>query len=166
MATEAAVRQFRDVMGRFATGVTLVTAARDGVFTGLTANAVCSLSLEPMLALVCVDLTAETHPFITQTGAFAINILRDEQQSISRQFATKDPGKDQAIRNLPHRVSASGCPILSEALAFVECRVVDEVHAGDHTIFIGEVVEAGLHGEGQPLLFYAGKYRDLLPLDE
>jgi flavin reductase (DIM6/NTAB) family NADH-FMN oxidoreductase RutF len=165
MTADEVRRQFRDVAGLFATGITLVTAERDGVFTGLTANSFCSVSLNPLLVLVCVDLTAESHPFIAQTGRFAVNILSDGQEAISRHFATKDPNKDAMLRSYPHRVGVMGCPILSEGLAYVECRVVNEVHAGDHTIFVGEVIEAGLEAEGEGLLFYRGKYRRLLPVD-
>ncbi|MEX2235926.1 MAG: flavin reductase family protein [Dehalococcoidia bacterium] len=153
-------RTFRDVMGAFATGITLVTAARHGVYTGMTVNSFTSVSLNPMLVLVCVDLTAETHPIIADSKAFAINILSAEQESISRTFATKDPGKDAAIRALPIREGKTGTPILTEALAFIEARVVQEIHAGDHTVFIGQVVDSGMTGD-EPILFYRGKYRSL-----
>lgn len=164
MTDEATVRHFRNVSGAFATGITLVTAARDGVYTGLTVNSFTSVSLDPMLVLVCVDLTAETHPVITESGAFAINILRDEHEHVSRSFATKDPGKDVTIRGLRVRIGQTGCPILDDALAYIEARVVQEIHAGDHTIFIGEVVDCGAT-DGDPIVFFRGKYRSLQPVE-
>lgn len=163
MVDEAA-RHFRDVSGAFATGITLVTAVRDGIYTGLTVNSFTSVSLNPMLVLVCIDLTAESHPVITESGAFAINVLRREHEEVSRAFATKDPGKHDAIINLRVRLGVTGCPILEDALAYIEARVVQEIHAGDHTIFIGEVVDCARY-EGDPILFYRGKYRALQPSD-
>jgi flavin reductase (DIM6/NTAB) family NADH-FMN oxidoreductase RutF len=164
MTDEATARHFRDVSGAFATGITLVTAARDGVYTGLTVNSFTSVSLEPMLVLVCIDMTAESHPVITESGAFAINVLRNGHEQVSRAFATKDPGKDGVIRGLRVRIGRTGCPILEDALAYIEARVVQEIHAGDHTIFIGEVLDCGA-GEGEPILFFRGKYRALQPVD-
>lgn len=158
---EEETRAFRAVTGYFATGVTLVTSSWEGVHTALTANSFASVSLDPLLVLVCVDLTAESHPFIASSRAFAVNILSADQEGISRAFATKDPGKDAALRTLPHHTGQSGAPILDESLGFFDCRVVQETHAGDHTIFIGEVLEFGGTGDGDALLFFRGQYRTL-----
>jgi flavin reductase (DIM6/NTAB) family NADH-FMN oxidoreductase RutF len=117
-----------------------------------------------MLVLVCIDLTAESHPVIAESRAFAINVLRDGHEEISRAFATKDPGKDGAIRKLRVRPGVTGCPILEDTLAYIEARVVQEIHAGDHTIFIGEVVDCD-SSDGEPLLFFRGKYRALRPME-
>lgn len=159
--TEDPARIFRNVMSSFATGVTLVTASWEGTFTALTINSFSSVSLQPLLVLVCVDLTAESHPFIAGSQAFAVNILGDDQEQVSRVFATKDPGKDAALRAQPHHAGASGSPILDRGLGFFDCRVVQEIHAGDHTIFIGEVIDFGGAGDGDPLLFFRGAYRAL-----
>ncbi|MPZ23175.1 MAG: flavin reductase [Dehalococcoidia bacterium] len=162
MTTTLDKREFRNIMGTFATGVTLITAARDEVYTGITVNSFSSVSLDPVLVLVCIDLTAESHPFIAESRAFVINILARDQEDLSRQFATKDPDKDRAVRNIPHRIGEVGAPILEGTLAHLECTVVNEVHAGDHTVFVGEVVDAGYASDaGPPLVFYQGKYRDL-----
>ena len=164
MTDSEASRHFRNVTGAFATGITLVTAARDGVYSGLTVNSFTSVSLDPMLVLVCVDLTSETHPAITESGAFAINILRDDHEQVSRAFATKDPDKHGAISGLSVRPGVTGSPIMESALAYIEARVVQEIHAGDHTIFVGEVVDCASF-EGEPILFFRGKYRSLQPLE-
>jgi 3-hydroxy-9,10-secoandrosta-1,3,5(10)-triene-9,17-dione monooxygenase reductase component len=164
MTAEETTRHFRNVTGAFATGITLVTAARDGVYSGLTVNSFSSVSLDPTLVLVCVDLTSESHPAIRESGAFAINILRHDHEQISRAFATKDPNKHGAIEGLDVRPGVTGSPILQNALAYIEARVVQEIHAGDHTIFIGEVQDCASF-EGEPILFFRGKYRSLAPLD-
>src|SRR5207244_2704150 len=117
---------------------------------GLTANAVCSVSLEPPLILVCVDKTAESHPAFERSQAFVVNILSDRQQELSRRFAVS--GGEKFV-GLPCRNGGTGAPILEGALAHVECRVVAAHDAGDHTIYIGEVQDADI-GEGAPLLFF------------
>ena len=151
--------QLRSVMGSFATGVTVVTT-HDGAGRkhGLTANAVCSLSLVPPLLLVCVDKRAESHPAFARSRAFAVNVLAAGQQELSRRFAVSGGDK---FTGIPHHEGPTGAPILEGALAFVECRVVEEHDGGDHTIYVGEVERAEAAGDGAPLLFYRGQYREL-----
>jgi len=150
--------ELRRVMGHFATGVTVITTRdRNGKPYGLTANAVCSVSLAPPLLLVCVDKSAESHPAFVQSRLFAINILGDEHEALSRRFAVS--GGDKFV-DVPFRSGVTGLPLLEGVLAVVECRVVDVHEAGDHTIFIGEV-EGLESAEGDPLLFFRGKYRRL-----
>jgi len=150
--------ELRKVMGHFATGVTVVTT-HDGAGRcyGLTANAVCSVSLDPPLVLVCVDKRAESHPAFGLSQAFVVNILADEQEQMSRHFAVS--GGDKFV-DLPCRNGGTGAPILEGALAHVECRVVATHDAGDHTIYIGEVESADSR-DGHPLLFFRGKYHQL-----
>ena len=150
--------QLRKVMGHFATGVTVVTT-HDGAGRcyGLTANAVCSVSLDPPLVLVCVDKRAESHPAFGLSQAFVVNILADEQEQMSRHFAVS--GGDKFV-DLPCRNGGTGAPILEGALAHVECRVVATHDAGDHTIYIGEVESADCR-DGHPLLFFRGQYHQL-----
>jgi flavin reductase (DIM6/NTAB) family NADH-FMN oxidoreductase RutF len=150
--------ELRRVMGHFATGVTVVTT-HDGAGRcyGLTANAVCSVSLEPPLILVCVDKKAESHPAFGLSQAFVVNILADGQEDLSRHFAVS--GGDKFV-DLPCRNGRTGAPILEGALAHVECRVVSAHDAGDHTIYIGEV-EGAEGREGHPLLFFRGSYHQL-----
>jgi flavin reductase (DIM6/NTAB) family NADH-FMN oxidoreductase RutF len=150
--------ELRRVMGHFATGVTVITTRDvDGKPYGLTANAVCSVSLAPPLLLVCVDKGAESHPAFVRSRLFAINILGHGHEDLSRRFAVS--GGDKFV-DVPFRSGVTGLPLLEGVLAAVECRVVDVHEAGDHTIFIGEV--EGLEAaEGDPLLFFRGKYRRL-----
>ena len=147
----------RKIMGQFATGVTVVTTGGKAGTHGLTANAVASLSLDPPLVLVAVDKKAHSMSFLKANGCFAVNILRLEQEEISRRFATAGP-KD--FTGLVVLSALTGSPILADCLAYVDCRVIDILPGGDHEIFVGEIVAGEVH-EGQPLLYAAGKYRRL-----
>ena len=144
----------RLIMGRFATGITVVTTGKDNEMYGMTANAVTSLSFDPPLVLVAVDRRGSMHAHLKQNAFFAVNILRADQEAISRRFAAPGP-KD--FSDLTTTTAATGAPILSEAIAHVDCRVVEVLPGGDHDIFIGEIL-AGDAQDGRPLLFYAGKY--------
>jgi flavin reductase (DIM6/NTAB) family NADH-FMN oxidoreductase RutF len=150
--------EFRRAMGRFTTGVTLITTRLGGELHGMTANAVTSLSLDPMLVLVCVDKTADTHDILSKAGVFAVNILNKAQAEISNRFAKKEFDGAHGLDDLPHGFALTGAPIIEGALAYLDCRTITEHHGGDHTIFIGEVVEARELSEGEPLVFYRGKY--------
>jgi len=145
----------RKIMGQFATGVTVVTTGGTAGVHGLTANAVASLSLDPPLVLVAVDKRAATLDYLKKNQCFAVNILRVEQEAISRQFATPGP-KDFSDLNVVTAVTSA--PILADCLAFVDCRVVEILPGGDHEIFVGEIVAGEFHG-GEPLLYFSGGYR-------
>ncbi len=150
--------ELRRVMGHFATGVTIVTTHdREGHCYGLTANAVCSVSLDPPLVLVCVDKRSESYPAFDLSQVFIVNILGEQQEELSRRFAVS--GGDKFV-DLPCRNGGTGAPIIEGALAHVECRVVAAHDAGDHTIYVGEVESADA-GEGRPLLFFRGRYHQL-----
>jgi flavin reductase len=144
----------RQIMGQFATGVTVVTTDGKAGPHGLTANAIASLSLDPPLVLVAVERKAHSLDYLTKNGCFAINILRVDQEEISRRFATPGP-KDFAGLNIT--TAGTTAPILSDCVAFVDCRVVEILPGGDHEIFVGEIVAGEYHG-GEPLLYYAGGY--------
>ena len=148
----------RQIMGRFATGVTVVTTRYgDGEITGMTANAVMSLSLDPPLVVVSVDKKAEIHECLNDGQSYAINILTRDQEDLSTRFATTGP-KD--LSGLEWTESKTGAPILKDTLGYLDCKLTDILPAGDHDMFVGEVV-AGDLCEGLPLLFYGGKYRNL-----
>ena len=148
---------FRKILGSFATGVTVITTNVDGRLHGMTASAFASLSLEPMLVLVCVDKAAVSHDLIARSGSFAVNILKRQQEDVSTNFARKDPDRKLEIKDLPHRLGVTGSPILEEALAYLDCRIYQAYAGGDHTIFVGEVQEGGVQ-DGAPLLFFRGRY--------
>lgn len=149
--------RFRQVMGRFASGVTVVTSAYEGRLAGLTVSSFTSLSLTPMLVLVCIDLRAASHATITSSGQFAINILAEEQEYLSRRFASAE-----AEKFIPgtFSISPQGLPLLDGALAQIECQLQATLPGGDHTIFVGEVLAATCR-EGRPLLYYRSGYHQL-----
>jgi flavin reductase len=147
----------RHIMGHFATGVTVVTTDGEAGSHGMTANAVASLSLDPPLVLVAVDKRAAMLDFLTKNRCFAVSILRADQEEISRRFATPGP-KDFSDLNIIAAVT--GSPILADAIAFIDCRVHDILPGGDHEVFLGEIVD-GEHRGGEPLLYFAGRYRRL-----
>ena len=149
---------FRRIMGQFATGVTIVTAAHEGRLAGMTANAITSVSLQPMLVLFCADRRARTNEMIDRSGAFALNILTEKMRPLSDLFADNKKSEEErfaAVRHAPGAVT--GAPILERNMGWLECRVAHRYEGGDHTIFVGEVVNAGA-GDGKPLIFYKGKY--------
>lgn len=154
--------EFRRTLGHFASGVTIVASrTSSGAACGLTVNAFCSLSLEPMLVLVCVERDAESHDCIRESGIFGVSVLdADTGESLSRHFANLRGG--DKFSGVPHRREATGAPILDAALAWIDCRVQAEHEGGDHTIFVGEVV-AGDAREGRPLIYYRGGYGRLEP---
>lgn len=152
---------FKRALGAFASGVTVVTT-RDasGRPKGMTVSAFCSGSLNPPLVLVCIDRKAECHPDLQAGRRFAVNILGQGQAEVSRRFATKDVDR---FAGVAVRQGAMGLPLLADAMATLECRVVGEHPAGDHTIFVGEVEAAQVKPEA-PLLHYRGTYGAFTPL--
>ncbi|HEX6925706.1 MAG TPA: flavin reductase family protein [Longimicrobiaceae bacterium] len=154
--------EFRRVMGHFPTGVTVVTSLhQDGRPCGLTVNAFASLSLSPPLVLVCVELEADSFNCIDRSGIFAVNILEEGRgESLSRRFSTW--GIEDKFRGVAYRAEMTGAPILEAALAWVDCRVTQKVVAGDHAVFIGEVLDGDAR-EGSPLVYYRGGYGRFVP---
>ena len=147
---------FRSVMGNFATGVTVVTAAGPEGPVGMTANAVCSLSLEPLLLLVCFANGARTLRVVRDTERFGVTVLEAGQEDLARRFASKLPEAEK-FAGVPHAVH-DGIPVLEDALAWVGCTLDRLIPGGDHTIGIG-AVESAEAGGGTPLLWVRGRYR-------
>jgi len=150
---------FRKAMGAFATGVTIITVDLDGEVHGMTANAFASVSIDPLLVLVCVDHSTRTHAHLHAKKRFGINVLSEDQRSISDFYANpnrheRDAGDAGARFDRTHH----GTPMLQGSLAYIECRLHSAEEAGDHTIFIAEVEDVVVR-EGDPLLFFRGKYR-------
>ncbi len=157
-------KEFRSTVGAFATGVTVVTTRGEEHAYGMTANAFSSLSLDPPLILVCVINPSDGAEHIMRNGVFAVNILSVEQEPMSRYFASRDRPKGRdAFAEVPHRFAASGSPILEGSAAFLDCRLHTTHEAGDHLIFIGEVLELEVEDGREPLLFHGGGYRLLVP---
>jgi len=153
---------FRRVMGSFPTGITVLTAEREpGQVHGMTANSFTSVSLDPLLILVCVDQDARLLSYIKAQRRFGVNILKDTQAEISKHFAK--PLQDlaeEARLGVRFQWTSTGIPLLEDALAHLACNVVAQYMSGDHTIFVAEVESLELK-EGEPLLYHRGKYRSL-----
>ena len=124
----------------------------------MTANALCSLSLDPLLALVCFENNARTLPIVREAGRFGVNVLSARQEDVAEVFASKVP-ESEKLDGVPHRLQ-DGVPIIEGALSWVVCTLRELIAGGDHTIAIGEVVAMGL-GDGDPLLWYGGRYHDV-----
>jgi 3-hydroxy-9,10-secoandrosta-1,3,5(10)-triene-9,17-dione monooxygenase reductase component len=148
-------RTFRDVVGTFPTGVTIVTATGAGGPAGLTTNAFTSLSLDPPLILVCFDNSSRTLPVVREAGRFAVNVLRAGQEDLAAVFASK---RVQAAKfaEVTHS-EQGGVPVIDDALAWLVCDVHELLPGGDHTIGIGAVTAAAAF-EGDPLVFQKGEY--------
>lgn len=152
--------ELRRVMGHFATGVTIITTRdEDGRPVGLTANAVSSVSLVPPILLICVDKKADTYPYFARSGVFTVNILSEDQETLSRKFATSGIEKFEGVG---YRKNDLRCAVLDDAVGHLDCRIVQSIDAGDHTVYLGEVDSAGA-GDAPPLLFFRGGYRKLGP---
>jgi flavin reductase (DIM6/NTAB) family NADH-FMN oxidoreductase RutF len=167
VATEAGAAQqefsavdFRNALGVFATGVTVITTQGVEHPFGMTANAFSSVSLDPPLVLVCVISNTTGAESIERNGVFAVNVLGAEHEPISRYFSSKDrPRGPDAFKEIPHFFGVSGSPILEGAAGYLDCRVHAAHEAGDHVIFIGEVMALGYEQDVKPLLFHGGRYR-------
>ena len=152
---------FRSVLGRFASGVTVVTV-QDSQHCdhGMTVSAFCSLSLEPPLVLICIEKSASLHGVIAAgetASRFAVNILESKQEDVARRFAEEHPNRFEGVG---FTRGATGAPIIEDCLAVIECEVQSRHPAGDHTIVIGAVIGSST-GEGSPLLYYRGGYATL-----
>ncbi len=149
---------FRAVMGRFASGVTVVTSIdADGNDEGMTVSAFCSLSLDPPMVLFCVDRTASMFDSLATAPGFIVNILSDGQEPLARRFSGPDPNRFDGIG---YTHGPSGPVILDDILGYLECKRVAAYDGGDHSIYVGEV-EAAEARDGRPLLYYRGGYAQL-----
>lgn len=153
-------RELRDVLGTFPTGVTVITTMGPEHAYGMTANAFSAVSLDPPLVLVCVIKGTEGAQTIQRNGCFAVNILGLEQEAISRYFASRERPKGRdAFKEIAHSQARTGSPVLEGAVAFLDCTLHAAHDAGDHVVFIGEVLQIGADFDGLPILFHRGKYR-------
>jgi flavin reductase (DIM6/NTAB) family NADH-FMN oxidoreductase RutF len=150
--------RLKAALGSFATGITVVTTHLDGHIHGMTANAFCSVSLDPPLVLVCVDKSARMHDFILHSGAFAVNILSSDQEHLGRHFAHGGRPLEGEFAMAPYTVGGTGCPILSGVAAYVECTLHHACDGGDHTIYVGTVQAADAFAERRPLLHCRRQY--------
>lgn len=149
--------RFRQALGHFASGVTVVTTEHEGRLYGMTVSSFASLSLKPPLILICVDNAVNTHAAITAARRFAVNVLEQGQEHLSRRFATHE---DNKFIGVAWHTGQFGLPVLEGVLTVIECQLRDTYPGGDHTIFIGEVMDAEIN-QGSPLLYYRRGYHEL-----
>ncbi len=149
----------RRVCAHFATGVTVITTGENGDSAGATVNSFTSVSLDPPLVLFCLHLRSRLRPVVRRSSGFVVNFLTRRQERLASTFAGRESAR---IQDVAHYRSGGGLPILSEALAFLACGLRAEYEGGDHTIFLGEVLELGVPGRHEdPLIFYRGAMRAL-----
>jgi flavin reductase (DIM6/NTAB) family NADH-FMN oxidoreductase RutF len=149
--------QFKHALSHFASGVTIVTTEHEGTDYGLTVASFASLSLNPPLVLVCINKSSSSHDPIAKSQKFGVSILGSDQEAISGRFAARGGDK---FAGLDVRRGSTGVPLVGNALATLECRVHEQIIGGDHSIFIGEVVDTQTR-EGAPLLYFRAAYREM-----
>jgi len=158
--TDEQQRSVRAMMGRFATGVTVVAARHGPLLAGMTANAIASISVDPPLLMASINRRSETHVAILGSHSFAVSVLGSGQQPIAECFAlATTAAKLQRFCDAPWHEAETGSPILDDAIAYFDCRLNASYPAGTHTIFVGEIVSAGYEEGGEPLLWFGSRYR-------
>jgi flavin reductase (DIM6/NTAB) family NADH-FMN oxidoreductase RutF len=156
----------RSMMGRFATGVTVVAARTGPLLAGMTANAIASVSIDPPLMIASLSQRSETHRAIVESHSFAVSVLSAEQQPLADCFAQPiTAAKLHRFCDAPWHEAETGSPVLDGAIAYFDCRLVTRHPGGDHTIFVGEIVSAGFEEAAEPLLWYGSGYRRLAPAE-
>jgi flavin reductase (DIM6/NTAB) family NADH-FMN oxidoreductase RutF len=147
---------YRKALGHFASGITVITTVYEDVVHGMTANAFCSVSLNPPLVMICIDKNSRMHTLLAQSGFYGVSVLGRHQEVFSRHFA----GRPQEGLQVPF-IWCEDCPLLEDSPVHLVCRVSDAYPAGDHTLYIGQVKFIQYSDEHAPLLFYSGKYQAL-----
>jgi flavin reductase (DIM6/NTAB) family NADH-FMN oxidoreductase RutF len=150
--------QFKQTLGRFASGVTVVTTADNNKLGGLTVSAFSSLSLDPPYILICIDKRSSANALIQSSRAFAVNILAKDQADLSNHFASR---REDKFAGVAYRMGHLQVPVLEDTLATLECSLVQVVDGGDHHIYIGQVEHSSVDETKEPLLYYRGQYRSL-----
>ncbi|MFJ3671278.1 flavin reductase family protein [Streptomyces sp. NPDC090106] len=144
----------RSVCGMFVTGVTVITSGSGSQAAGTTVNSFTSVSLDPPLVLFCLHKDSRLRAVVEESGAYTVNFLAGRQEPLAWAFAGKHTA---TLDGVDHHYSSANVPVLSHAMAFLSCRLVNAFEGGDHTIFVGEVAELGVpSGESEPLIFFRG----------
>ena len=154
---------FKELMRRFAAGVTLVTFNENDKFGGLTVSSFCSLSMNPPLVLICIDRKIVIHESLKNSDTFGINICNSEQGKLAWDFANSKVDKNELIKSLPHTLTDLGTPLLKDSLASMECKITERHDGGDHTIFIGQVENGNFDENSKPLLYYGSGLGEFNP---
>jgi flavin reductase (DIM6/NTAB) family NADH-FMN oxidoreductase RutF len=157
--TDAVADQYRPVLGRFATGVTVVTVAADDLDYGMTVNAFSSVSLDPPLVQFCADLETRTHDLVADAEHYAVNVLTRDHEHLSNRFAGQQEEMDDPFHDIDVVREATGAPVFDDCLAYIDCSLEHSYDGGDHTIYVGRVEDLGVrNGDADPLTFYQGEY--------
>jgi flavin reductase len=155
-------RRLRELMGRFATGVSVVAARHGPLLAGMTANAIASISIDPPILMASIAVKAETHGAIIGSHSFSVSVLADDQQGLADCFAQPTTAnKLKRFCDAAWHEAETGSPILEGALAYFDCRLTERYPGGDHTLFLGEIVAAGYREDAAPLIWYGSRYRGL-----
>jgi flavin reductase len=161
-ASDEERRRLRAMMARFATGVSVVAARHGPLLAGMTANAIASISVDPPLMMASLSHRSETHGAIIGSHSFAINVLAETQRGLAECFAQPTTAdKLRRFCDAAWHEAETGSPVLEGVIAYFDCRLVERHPAGDHTIFIGEIVAAGYDPEAEPLVWFGSRYRQL-----
>jgi len=154
---------FKELMRRFAAGVTLVTFNENGKFGGLTVSSFCSLSMDPPLVLICIDKKIASHNSLKNVTNFGVNICNSEQGKLAWDFANSNIDKNELINSLPNTTADSGTPLLDEALASMDCRITERYDGGDHSIFVGQIESGNFDEKAEPLVYYGSGLGEFKP---
>ena len=146
---------FKDLMKRFASGVTLVTFNDNNTFGGLTVSSFCSLSMDPPLVLICIDRKVASHDSLAKNTYFGVNICSSEQGKLAWDFANSKVDKNELIKSSEHELTDNGTPLLNGCLAAMECSVKDMYEGGDHTIFVGQIENGTFDENAEPMVYYS-----------
>lgn len=151
--------QYREVLGNFATGVTVVSTHVDDIDHAMTVNSLTSLSIDPPLILFNADTETDTHDLVAEAGRYAVNILSAEQEWLSNRFAGEHKDMEDPFHDIQIRREATGSPIIEETLGYIDCTLERSFDGGDHTIYVGRIKDLGVNRpSAQPLTFFRGEY--------
>jgi len=156
---------FKKAMSRFASGVTVVTTRSGAELAGLTASSFSSVSVDPLLILVCIGKRAWPHTLIRSSRVFGVNVLNTEQLYLAERFAGMGASQMDRFADLSYRTASTGSPILPGSSIFLDCQLWAEYEGGDHTIFVGEVIDGEVRDEGAPLIYHQRRWASTMQLE-
>lgn len=154
--------QLRQAMRAWSSGVTIVTASHADEQHGMTVNSFTSVALEPPLIIISLQTGSRTQVLVSQSNAFAVTILADDQRDVSDRFAGRVPDAEDRLAGIDTEILASGAPFIKGGIAYLDCRVMQTIPVGSNTLFLAEVVAARGNGEGQPLVYHDRRYHTLV----
>lgn len=151
-------KNVQQVLGRILNGVYIIGARYNDKVNGMTAAWVSQVSFEPVLVMVAVGKQRHSHKMIEKSGIFSINVLDENQIDLAKHFGFKSGRDIDKFADIPHETPSSGTPVFKDCLAYLDCKVVGSYQAGDHTLFIGEVVSCDIKKDAEPLIYLAKDY--------